>query len=111
MQIVHFGCLPQVAPRRAGGAKAYCPAYDTWLAEFNPVDPSQCSPPETRLKYGTDSIQEWRSQMKAIVDLFSTDYGLFSISGILFMIGMAIWFYRFFNRKMDEADQAQRLKG
>ena len=34
--------------------------------------------------------------MKAIVDLFSTDYGLFSISGIIFMIGMAIWFYRFF---------------
>ena len=34
--------------------------------------------------------------MKAVVDLFSTDYGLFSISGIVFMIGMAIWFYRFF---------------
>jgi hypothetical protein len=40
--------------------------------------------------------------MKALVDLFSTDYGLFSIAGILFMIGMAIWFYRFFMRKMNE---------
>ena len=40
--------------------------------------------------------------MKALVDLFSTDYGLFSISGILFMIGMAIWFYRFFMRKINE---------
>ena len=41
--------------------------------------------------------------VKAIVDLFSTDYGLFSIAGILFMIGMAIWFYRFFTRKMNES--------
>jgi hypothetical protein len=48
--------------------------------------------------------------MKAIVDLFSTDYGLFSISGILFMIGMAIWFYRFFQRKMDEAERAQKIE-
>jgi hypothetical protein len=46
--------------------------------------------------------------MKAVVDLFSTDYGLFSISGIVFMIGMAIWFYRFFNRKMDEAERARK---
>lgn len=46
--------------------------------------------------------------MKAMVDLFSTDYGLFSISGIVFMIGMAIWFYRFFNRKMTESEQAQQ---
>jgi Protein of unknown function (DUF3149) len=53
---------------------------------------------------------EMEFSMKAIVDLFSTDYGLFSISGIVFMIGMAIWFYRFFNRKMDEAERAQRAK-
>jgi hypothetical protein len=46
--------------------------------------------------------------MKAILDLFSTDYGLFSISGIIFMIGMAIWFYRFFTRKMLESERAQR---
>ncbi|MDP3373723.1 MAG: DUF3149 domain-containing protein [Hydrogenophaga sp.] len=49
--------------------------------------------------------------MKAIVDLFSTDYGLFSISGIIFMIGMAIWFYRFFTRKMQESERAQRGSG
>ncbi|MBV1731766.1 MAG: DUF3149 domain-containing protein [Hydrogenophaga sp.] len=45
--------------------------------------------------------------MKAMVDLFSTDYGLFSIAGIIFMIGMAIWFYRFFMRKISEAERAQ----
>jgi hypothetical protein len=49
--------------------------------------------------------------MKAIADLFSTDYGLFSIAGITFMIGMAIWFYRFFNRKMEESERAQRAQG
>ena len=48
--------------------------------------------------------------MKAMADLFSTDYGLFSIAGIAFMIGMAIWFYRFFNRKMEESERAQRTQ-
>lgn len=46
--------------------------------------------------------------MKAIADLFSTDYGLFSISGLLFIVFMAFWFYRFFVRKMNEAEQANR---
>lgn len=48
--------------------------------------------------------------MKALVDLFSTDYGLFSIAGILFMIGMAIWFYRFFTKKMYETDGTEGNK-
>jgi hypothetical protein len=34
--------------------------------------------------------------MKAMADLFSTDYGLFSVAGLLFMLFMAVWFYRFF---------------
>ena len=41
--------------------------------------------------------------MKLWQDLFGTDYGLMSISGIAFMIGMAIWFWRFFKRKMNES--------
>lgn len=45
--------------------------------------------------------------MKAIVDLFSTDYGLFSVGVIVFTIGMALWFSRFFARKMREAEQNQ----
>ena len=40
--------------------------------------------------------------MKAIVDLFSTDYGLFSIAVIAFTIFMGFWFSRFFKRKMAE---------
>jgi len=48
--------------------------------------------------------------MKAISDLFSTDYGLASIAGIIFMIGMAVWFVRFFNRKMEEDAAAARRK-
>lgn len=40
--------------------------------------------------------------MKALSDLFSTDYGLMSVAGIAFMLGMGVWFYRYFMRKMDE---------
>lgn len=43
--------------------------------------------------------------MKAMADLFSTDYGLFSVAGFIFMIGMAIWFFRFFTRKMNESER------
>ncbi len=47
--------------------------------------------------------------MKAIVDLFSTDDGLFSLGVIAFTIGMAWWFSRFFKRKIEEsARNAQR---
>lgn len=46
--------------------------------------------------------------MKAIVDLFSTDYGLMSIAVILFVIFMSIWFSHFFKRKMDESVREQQ---
>jgi len=36
--------------------------------------------------------------------LFTSDIGLFSLIGIVFMIGMAIWFVRFYNRKMNEEE-------
>ncbi|MFN4102968.1 MAG: DUF3149 domain-containing protein [Tepidimonas sp.] len=44
--------------------------------------------------------------MKAIVDLFSTDYGLMSAGVIAFIVVMAVWFYRFFSRKMAESERA-----
>lgn len=44
--------------------------------------------------------------MKAIVDLFSTDYGLMSLGVIVFVVVMGVWFYRFFARKMDESERA-----
>lgn len=40
--------------------------------------------------------------MKLLTDLFSTDYGLMSITGIIFMLGMGVFFMRFFKRKMNE---------
>jgi len=40
--------------------------------------------------------------MKLIHDLFTTDYGIMSISGIVFMLGMGVFFYRFFTNKMNE---------
>ena len=46
--------------------------------------------------------------MKAIVDLFSTDYGLFSLVVVVFAVGMMGWFARFFWRKMLESERTQR---
>jgi len=37
---------------------------------------------------------------KLFIDLFSTDYGLLSLGVIVFIIVMAVWFWRFFTRKM-----------
>ena len=45
--------------------------------------------------------------MKVVEDLFSTDCGLFSIGVIAFMLGMAVWFFRLFTRKMDESQRNQ----
>ncbi|MFV0680900.1 DUF3149 domain-containing protein [Ottowia sp.] len=38
--------------------------------------------------------------MKLWQDLFSTDYGLLSLAVIVFMLGMGVWYLRFFLRKM-----------
>lgn len=40
--------------------------------------------------------------MSALDVLFSTDYGLMSVAVIVFMLGMGVFFTRFFLRKMDE---------
>ncbi len=40
--------------------------------------------------------------MKALTDLFSTDYGLMTVAGIAFMLGMGVWFVLFFLRKIKE---------
>ena len=44
--------------------------------------------------------------MKMLIVLFSTDYGLMSVAVIVFMLGMAVWFRRFFVRKMREDEVA-----
>ena len=41
--------------------------------------------------------------MKLVHDLFSTDYGIMSISGIVFMLGMGVFFVTFFTNKMNES--------
>ena len=40
--------------------------------------------------------------------LFSSDIGLLSLFVIVFVLGMAIWFSRFFKRKMNESAQEQQ---
>lgn len=42
-------------------------------------------------------------------ELFKTDIGLFSLFVIVFILGMAVWFSRFYSRKMRE-DEAKSNK-
>ena len=46
--------------------------------------------------------------MKAIVDLFSTDYGLMSVGVILFVFVMAGFMRSFVARKIKESEQEQQ---
>ncbi len=48
--------------------------------------------------------------MKLLSDLFSTDYGLMSIAGIIFMLGMGVFFIRLFKRKIAEDARAAGLE-
>jgi hypothetical protein len=49
--------------------------------------------------------------MHALKDLFTTDVGLMSISGIVFMLGMAVFFVRYSLRHMHEDEaRAKALK-
>ncbi|MDO8652154.1 MAG: DUF3149 domain-containing protein [Undibacterium sp.] len=48
--------------------------------------------------------------MKLLSDLFSTDSGRASIAGIAFMLGMGVFFIRFFLRKMEEETRAEEQK-
>ncbi len=46
--------------------------------------------------------------MKLLIDLFSTDYGLMSITGIVFMMCMGVFFLRLFMGKMKHDPTAPR---
>lgn len=48
--------------------------------------------------------------MHALKDLFTSDVGLMSLAGIVFMLGMGVFYIRFFLRHMheDEARAAAR---
>jgi hypothetical protein len=48
--------------------------------------------------------------MHALKDLFTTDVGLMSIGGIAFMLGMGVFFVRYFLRHMHEDAERARLE-
>lgn len=41
--------------------------------------------------------------------LLTSDVGLFSLIVIAFIVGMAIWFIRYFNKKMTEEEAQMKL--
>jgi len=79
----------------------------TLPVDFKPVDAGQCGVVASGVESHAVN-NDRRKHMKAMVDLFSTDYGLFSVGVLAFIIVMAVWFYRFFNRKMLESEAQQR---
>jgi hypothetical protein len=44
--------------------------------------------------------------MRILSDLFSTDVGLMSIGGIFFMLGMGVFFVRYFMKHIKEDGEA-----
>ena len=46
--------------------------------------------------------------MHALIDFVTTDYGLMSLAAIVFMIGMGVFFTRFFIKHMEADEAAQR---
>ena len=47
--------------------------------------------------------------MHALKDLFTTDVGLMSLGGLIFMLGMAVFFVRYFLRHIrEDAARAER---
>ena len=44
--------------------------------------------------------------MRILSDLFSTDVGLMSIGGIIFMLGMGVFYVRYFMKHMKEDGDA-----
>jgi len=50
--------------------------------------------------------------MHALKDLFTSDVGLASVAGITFMLGMAVFFVRYFLKHIrEDGERAARLKG
>jgi Protein of unknown function (DUF3149) len=49
--------------------------------------------------------------MHALKDLFTTDVGLMSVSGIAFMLGMGVFFVRYFIRHMHEDEARAKAEG
>ncbi|MCR5885240.1 DUF3149 domain-containing protein [Rhizobacter sp. J219] len=48
--------------------------------------------------------------MHALKDLFTSDVGLMSLAGLAFMLGMAVFFVRYFVRHIEEdARKAERV--
>lgn len=47
--------------------------------------------------------------MHALKDLFTSDVGLMSLAGIVFMLGMGVFFVRYFLKHMKEDEAKAKL--
>jgi hypothetical protein len=95
------GSAPHAMASAASGA-ARLHARARWR-----LDAAQDSPRRPGLEWVHPNPE--LSTMAALKELFTSDVGLFSLAGLTFMIGMGVFFLRYFLRHMHE-DEA-RMKG
>ncbi len=72
------------------------------------LDEEQFPPAPDRAKWNYRS--HGKPDMHALKDLFTTDVGLMSIGGIAFMLGMGVFFIRYFIKHIREDEAAAALK-
>ena len=66
------------------------------------------APPDARQIEDTETQE---MAVHALKDLFTTDVGLMSVAGIAFMLGMGVFFIRYFLKHIQEdADRAAASK-
>jgi hypothetical protein len=68
------------------------------------LDAGQCSPAAAGVQCMDRQPPE--TAMQALKELVTSDVGLLSLGGIVFMLGMAVFFVRYFLRHMHE-DEAK----
>lgn len=70
------------------------------------LDAGQCSPAASGVQWLEPQRPE--AAMQALKELVTSDVGLLSLGGIVFMLGMAAFFVRYFLRHMHEDEARAR---
>jgi len=68
------------------------------------VDARQSQADSAAAQWGSHDNME--NRMHALKDLFTSDVGLMSLGGIVFMLGMGVFFVRYFLKHMREDGEA-----
>jgi hypothetical protein len=74
-----------------------------------PIEVYQCLPTPARAQSAQGNHQE--TAMRVLTELFTTDVGLMSAAGLVFMLGMGVFFVRYFLKHIQQdSESAARAK-